>query len=156
MSDPALPAPERNPFWGYGDLLLFAGLTIPCMLLGAGMVRGVMLLFHLHAGVRVAELLPEQFAGYLILFGALLLIFRQYGRPFWRSLGWNQMRIPFTWIVISGVAAAGAVAVVASMIHTPEVTSPMTELMQGRDAVILMAIFGITVGPLFEELAFRG
>ena len=68
---------------------------------------GVMRLFHLHTGVRVAELLPEQFMGYLILFGALLLIFRQYGRPFWRSLGWNRMRIPFSWIVICGVARGG-------------------------------------------------
>ena len=30
------PPPERYPFWGYGDVLVFAGLAIPCMLLGWG------------------------------------------------------------------------------------------------------------------------
>ena len=32
----------------------------------------------------------------------------------------------------------------------------MTELMENRTAVLLMAIFGITAGPLCEELGFRG
>ena len=55
MEDPEAPAPpealaqpgplewpeppERDPFWGYGDLLIFAGLTMPCLLLGLGMVK---------------------------------------------------------------------------------------------------------------------
>jgi len=47
-----------------------------------------MFLFHIHAALRVSELLAEQFLGYGILFGGLLLMFRlQYERPFWRSLG---------------------------------------------------------------------
>ena len=25
------PPPERDPFWDYGDLLIFAGLTLPCL-----------------------------------------------------------------------------------------------------------------------------
>src|SRR5471030_1068283 len=83
----ATPAPDRYPFWGYGDLLLFAGLAIPCLLLGAGLVKLVLWMFHVHPAVRVAELLPEQFLGYVLLFGMLRLIFRlEYERPFWSSL----------------------------------------------------------------------
>jgi membrane protease YdiL (CAAX protease family) len=156
LAPPPQP-PERYPFWGYSDLFLFAGLTIPAMLMGWAIVKGIMLLARFHPAVRVAELLPEQFAGYVILFGALALIFRvEYDRPFWSSLGWRRFRAPALWVVSAGLATAFAVALVSGVIRTPTAPNPMTELMRGRTAVILLAIFGITAGPVCEELAFRG
>ena len=150
------PEPERYPFWGYADLFLFAGLVIPSMLIGWAVVRAGMLLFHIHA-LRVSELLSEQFLGYGLLFGGLLLIFRlQYHRPFWRSLGCTKASLPFLWNVICGLAAAFVVALIGYLIHTPNVSNPLTDLMQDRTSVILLATFGVTLGPLCEELAFRG
>lgn len=154
---PAPPEPEPYPFWGYGDVLLFAGLVIPCMLLGYGLVKGALWLLHIHPAVRVAELLPEQFLGYLLLFGALLLIFRlEYERPFWASLAWSRPALPLTWIVIAGFAAAYAVALVSNLFQMPNTSNPMMDLLKDRASIILMAIFGITLGPLCEELVFRG
>jgi membrane protease YdiL (CAAX protease family) len=151
------PAPERDPFWGYFDLLFFAGLVMPSMLLGWAVVKAGMFLLHIHAALRVAELLSEQFLGYGILFGGLLLMFRlQYERPFWRSLGWNRRSLPILWNVICGVGAAFIVALMSYLIHTPNVSTPLTDLMQDRTSVILLATFGVTLGPLCEELAFRG
>ncbi|MGD0777530.1 MAG: hypothetical protein ABSC05_32450, partial [Candidatus Solibacter sp.] len=60
---PPPPPPERDPFWSYADLLIFAGLTIPCMLLGIGAVKAVFWVFHLHPAVKTWELLGAQFAG---------------------------------------------------------------------------------------------
>jgi hypothetical protein len=149
--------PERYPFWGYLDLAFFAGLVIPSMLIGWAVVKAGMFLFHIHAALRVSELLAEQFLGYGILFGGLLLMFRlQYARPFWRSLGWNRASIPILWNVICGVGAAFVVALMSYWIHTPNVSTPLTEMMQDRTSVILLATFGVTLGPLCEELAFRG
>lgn len=154
----AAPAPaEREPFWGYADLFLFMGLAIPCLLAGWAMVKGVLLIFHLHAQARVAELLPEQFLGYVLLFGVLKLMFRvQYDRPFWRSLGWQPFRIPALWVISCGLATAVLVSVASALIRIPTRDNSMTELMRGHTSVILLAIFGITAGPLSEELAFRG
>ena len=153
----APPEPERDPFWGYPDLLFFAGLVVPSMLIGWAVVKAGMFLSHIHAVLPVAELLFEQFLGYGILFGGLLLMFRmQYERPFWRSLGWNSGAIPFLWNVICGLGAAFVVALMGNLIHTPNVSTPLTEMMQDRPSVILLAVFGITLGPLCEELAFRG
>ena len=150
------PEPERYPFWGYPDLLVFAGLVIPSMLIGWAVVKAGMFLFHIHA-LRVSELLSEQFLGYGVLFGGLLLIFRlQYERPFWRSLGWTRACIPFLWNVICGLGAAFVVAVMSYLIHTPNVSTPLTDMMQDRASVMLLATFGVTLGPLCEELAFRG
>jgi membrane protease YdiL (CAAX protease family) len=151
------PAPERYPFWGYGDLFLFAGLAIPCMLLGAGLVKLVLWMLHVHPVVRVAELLPEQSLGYVLLFGMLLLIFRlEYERPFWSSLAWTRMRAPLLWIVIAGFSAAYGVAILSNLFQMPNTNTPMMELLKDRTSVILMAIFGIAFAPLCEELIFRG
>jgi membrane protease YdiL (CAAX protease family) len=153
--EPRPPEPERDPFWGYLDLLVFAGLAIPSMVIGWAVVAAGMFLFR-HAP-RVTELLVEQFLGYGILFGGLLLIFRlQYERPFWRSLGWTRASMPFLLNVICGMGAAFVVALMSYLIHTPNVSTPLTDLMQGRTSVILLATFGVTLGPLCEELAFRG
>src|SRR5580704_10354229 len=96
------PTPEKNPFWGYNDLLLFVGLAPVCLLLGYALVKFPLNLLHIHPSTEVAEALPEQLLGYLFLFGALALIFRQvYDRPFWASLGWTPTRLPFGAIVSS-------------------------------------------------------
>ena len=149
--------PERYPFWGYADLFLFAALAIPCMLLGWGVVKALSAVLHISFALHAAELLTEQFAGYALLFGALLLIFRmEYDRPFWKSLGWARPNIPMVWAIVAGLAAALSVAVISYLIRTPNTSNPMTNLMQDRASVFLLAVFGVTLGPLCEELAFRG
>ena len=156
VPEPA-PEPERYPFWNYIDVLVFAELAIPCILLGVGVVKGAFWVLHLHPAVKTWELLLEQFAGYAPLFGALFAILRlQYGRPFWQSLAWIHARMPLIGIVLAGAAAVVAVSLLASAIQTPNTSNPMMELLKDRTSIILIAIFGVTVGPLCEELAFRG
>ena len=149
--------PERVPFWGYTDLFLVAGLAAPCMLGGAAVVKLAMLLFHLHAAAPADEAVPAMLLGYGLLFGAVMAIFRvQYGRPFWRSLGWTPARVPFLLNLVLGFATAFAVGIVGHLIRVPPTTGPIMEMMKGPSALILVAIFGTTIAPLCEELAFRG
>jgi hypothetical protein len=150
------PPPAREPFWGYSELLLFIGVAPVCMGLSLGLVKGVLYLLHAHPPA-VAELLPAQLLFYIFLFGALGAVFRVgYDQPFWRSLGWRRSRIPFLWIVISGMGTALLVTVFSTLIRLPTTENEMTELMESPLGLILMAIFGVTVAPLCEELAFRG
>jgi membrane protease YdiL (CAAX protease family) len=158
LSQPPPPIPESEPFWGYADLLLFAGITVPCMLLGMLLVRLAMAIFHLHTDLSVAVLLPEQLVGYTLLFGALRLMFRvQYDRPFWTSLGWKPVPVPVAYVAAAGMGTAMAGLVAGALIHLPTTGNEMTELLQqGRLALVLMTAFGVGVAPLCEELAFRG
>ena len=81
----------------------FAGLAMPCMLAGLGGGRRLAMCAASPARRRAAArgACPAVRSATACLFGALLLIFRlQYDRPFWRSLGWTPMRMPFLWIVI--------------------------------------------------------
>ena len=154
---PPAPEPEPYPFWDYADLFLFGGLVIPCMLAGWGLVKLAFAIFHIHSSLRVVEVLPEQLLGYLLLFGALALALRlQYDRPFWRSLAWKPVGLPPLIIIAAGAATSLGVAFLGSLIHTPTTSNPITELLQDRVSTVLMAIFGIGIAPVCEELAFRG
>jgi membrane protease YdiL (CAAX protease family) len=157
----SLPAtevrPEREPFWGYTDLMLVAGLSIPCMLLGLGIVKGLLVISRIKVPFAAAELIPAQMVGYVALFGLLAVLFRaNYDRPFWTSLGWVPSPIPPLPLISAGFVAAIAVAFAAAALRTPTTPNPMTDLMRERGALILIAVFGTTAGPLSEELLFRG
>src|SRR5215469_4960708 len=87
--------PPREPFWAYSDLAVFLGLLIASALAGLGIVTLIFNVFPIQLQAKVAEALIAQCLIYLLAFGALAVMFRvQYGRPFWRSLGWIPFRLP--------------------------------------------------------------
>jgi membrane protease YdiL (CAAX protease family) len=147
------PAPERGPFWGYGDVLWFLGLAIPCML--ASWV--VDWLAGRWIKVEVVRLALGMLVLYGLLFGSLRMMFRViYDRPFWRSLGWAPLRLPPLMVVLAGMVAAVLVALASSLIHTPTSENQMTQLLETRADLLVMGTLAITLAPLCEELAFRG
>jgi membrane protease YdiL (CAAX protease family) len=154
---PEAAQPERSPFWGYNDLLLFIGLAPICLLFGYVLVKFPLRLLHIHPAAAAEEVLPEQLLGYLFLFGALAAIFRQgYGRPFWASLGWTPMRLPFALVACAGIGTVFLEVIAGNLIRLPDTPNAITELMDTRTALLLVAIFGATIAPVCEELAFRG
>jgi membrane protease YdiL (CAAX protease family) len=157
QTPPAESETPRYPFWGYADLFLFLALALPCLFLGTAVARSVVALLRIEVRNAVFVLVPGQFLGYAILFGSLWLLFRlQHGQPFWRSLGFVDPGVPAWQIVWMGVGLAVAVALGALVLKTPDINSPMKEYLSSGRAVVLLAVFGTTLGPLCEELAFRG
>jgi uncharacterized protein len=147
------PPPQRDPFWGYTDLFWFFGMAIASMLVGWAV--GWLALASIK--LRVASLAAEMIVLYAVLFGSLHVMFRlRYDRPFWRSLGWTPTRMPVMWVILCGMITAVLVALASSLIHTPTGDNPMTQLLETRADVLVMGMLGITLGPLCEELAFRG
>jgi uncharacterized protein len=148
---------ESDVFWGYGDLVVFLGLAVPCLLGGTLLVKVALLALYISTPHKALELLPGQFLGYAMLYTALAFLLRfQYERPFWRSLGcrWPVVRIPT--IVALGSILALSLALLGGLLRTPDAPTPMKELLNDRSSLIAAAIFGVTLGPLCEELAFRG
>jgi len=151
------PPPERDPFWGYSDLLWFFGLAIPSMLAGEAIEWLILAALKLNVASLAVRHVPGMFVGYCLLFGSLRVMFRvRYDRPFWRSLGWTPMRLPVMWVMLCGMITAILVAVASAMIHTPTGDNPMTQLMETRVDILVIGILGVTLAPLCEELAFRG
>ena len=154
---PPPPPPERFPFWTYPDLLMFVGFGVVGMVVSLLTVKAVLAIFHLKVRNELVEALPEQFLGYLCLFVLVALMFRvQYGRPFWPSMGWTPFGVSTGGIVSLGVVLAIGVAIASKVLQTPDIPTPMSKLLENRTSVLLVAIFGMTFGPLCEELIFRG
>ena len=148
---------ENEAFWTYRDLALFLGLALPCLLGGALVVKAALLVLLVSPLPKALELLPGQFIGYFLLYLALALIFKiEYQRPFWRSLGWRWPKTGVIAIAGLGVTLAFSISILGVLFKTPEPPSPMKELLGDRASLIAVALFGVTLGPLCEELAFRG
>ena len=145
-------------FWGYRDLALFFGLAIPCVLVaGPVIAKVVFAVLYINTTHKALELLPGQFVGYALLYGALAFLFRvEYDRPFWSSLGWRWPRFRTPSIIALGFVLAVSVAMLGGLLRTPEGPTPMEELLNDRASLLFVAIVSVTLGPMFEELAFRG
>jgi len=159
LEPPAGPPPPaaREPFWNYSDLLLLVGMAMPAMLVGMLAVKGVVWAFELHLKLRAVEIVPAQFLGYALLFGALAVLFRvQYDRPFWDSLAWRPAGMPAGWIVLNGVLTAVGVSVLGVALRIPDTANPMKEMLSDPVSLAVVGLFGVTLGPMSEELLFRG
>jgi CAAX protease family protein len=154
---PPAPAPDAYPFWNYHDLFVFCGAAVTMyILLGLGVSAAVQLL-HLQVRSKILVLLPGQLAMYAFVFVFLALLFRlQYGRPFWASLRWTRTSQGVFPALPAGVLAAFAIAYLGVALRTPDLNSPMRSLLSDPHALVLVGILGVSVGPLVEEIVFRG
>jgi uncharacterized protein len=156
--NPETAAPlERYPFWSYADLVVFFGLALPCILLGFFTVKAVLWIVRIHVHSQALQLVPAQFLGYGYLFFALYFLLKMhYGHPFWQSLRWVRTRPGTARIILYGFVLAFGVALLGAALHTPDLQTPMKDLLSDRSSILLIAVFAVTLGPLCEELAFRG
>lgn len=156
-SGAAAALPVRVPLWGWSDLALLLGFTFPALLTG---ILGVKTILYLlppkllgHAG---GELIG-QFVGYAILFVLLAQLLRhRYGLPFWKAIGWN-VRVPgIDWAFGLGLLVGGLTIALGVLLKTPKVASPMDAIMRDPRNVPVVALFATTLGPVAEEIIFRG
>ena len=149
---------ESFPYWSYQDVALLAGMALPALIVAALIVNVVFRALTDVAPGQTPQLLAAQFVGYALLFAALYALLRwRYGRPFWKSLGWVM---PAQGVLLSSVVwgpmLAIGVSVLGVVLRTPEMDMPIKQFLRGREAIILVAIFGSTLGPVCEEVFFRG
>ena len=143
--------------WGYTDLVLFAFLSILSILISQLTVHALAALLHSETHNNPALLLPTQLLLYAMLCGVLCAIIKlQYGREFWRSLAWTEPAFSLGGAALMGFVLALAMAWLGAVLHTPDVDTPMKHLLARRDTAIEFGIIGTTLGPLCEELIFRG
>ncbi len=148
--------PRERPLavWDFTDLLLFIILAflalIPSLLL-VKMLTGVV-----PFGKPFLALLGQLF-WYIFIFLALYLLLKiRYRTPFWRSLGW---RFPFRGAALALVAGPFLVlilGVIALVIRTPVLKPPFEQMLNNRPTIVFFAMFVVVLGPLSEELVFRG
>jgi membrane protease YdiL (CAAX protease family) len=91
------------------------------------------------------------------MLGALyLIVVVRHGKPFWRSLGWT-LRFPGAWrCVLAAPILMVAVSLLGELFRAPVIPNPWEDLITGRVSRIAVLFFVAIIGPLWEELMFRG
>jgi uncharacterized protein len=151
------PPPAREPFWGYTDLLLVMGLVVGSIALIL-VVTGFLVAFNPDLRDDPGPLLlPVQIAFYGFIYLALHFTFRtRYRKPVFSSLGWRRSRFNPVIAVFGGAVLAFAISGLASLLHTPQVPSPLDRFLKSPVDLALFGALAVTLAPLFEELFFRG
>ena len=149
-------SPRERPVapWDFADLVMFIMLAIlavfPSWLLVAAMPRSITF------GKPFVALIG-QLIWYLLTFLALHLLLKiRYGVSFWKSLGW---RFPFHGAVqalVAGPLLVFTLGLIGFIIRTPELKLPFEQMLNNRPTLILFALLAVVLGPLSEELVFRG
>ena len=168
MSDPGplaepisapLEAPqdtEREPFWGWTDVALFAA--------GAPIVLAAVAVLIFAAGKtlhwrmdKAIGLLAMQGLLYLVAYGLLwLILIVRYSNGVWSALRWAVAPATGARLFAAGFALALAMGLLGLAFHTPTVDNPVMRLMRDPASILVVIVFASTLGPVAEEVVFRG
>jgi membrane protease YdiL (CAAX protease family) len=172
----AHPANSRLPedlriTWSWPHLIIFLAFSFGSLLMVQ--LVGVLLLTanrHLSAKQlqQLIESKPQFLVGTNVLWYGLLFLFLYVtlaalrGLPFWRSLGWNQLKSDrlagkgnYWMYFFSGCGLAIFVAIASSRIKDTD-HLPIQELFKNRTGAMLLMAMAVFVAPLVEETIFRG
>ncbi|MGA2022143.1 MAG: type II CAAX endopeptidase family protein [Candidatus Sulfotelmatobacter sp.] len=162
-STPTPPAPRagENPIWSGWDVLLIAALTLGMVfIVQLAIVFGARRFAYPHlswadvAQKPVLALISEFVAYVVVALYMILLLEGKYHTRFWPAIRWN-------WPGPAGVGLVGIGALMLSLdmlgrfLPMPK-TTPFDQFFERPMDAYLTAAFAITLGPLMEELFFRG
>jgi membrane protease YdiL (CAAX protease family) len=161
--EPAKPAPKagEDPVWSGWDVLQIAGLTLLMLIIAQLLIAPAMLRFaYPHAGwMDVAQkpvsALLAQLVTYMVVGLYMILLVRgKYRARFSEAIRWN-------WPGIAGVSFAGvgvlmlALDFLGRFLPMPK-TTPFDQFFARPSDAYLTVVFAVSLGPLMEELFFRG
>jgi hypothetical protein len=160
--------PRRIPHIGH--VLLFFVLSL--LVLGVGQLLGVFLLQLTHfwphrsfdslfilssTDPRVS--IPIQAFSYGLIVLVCIPIFSViWHEPFFEGVHWNgpKARDRFIRLAILGLAVGFSISLFGSYLPMPKNPPITQDMMKSAVGAWMMLVFGLTVAPLLEELAFRG
>jgi uncharacterized protein len=148
-----------------GHTLLF-GLLVGVAGFVIGLVFALVIMHvapHLHESAEQMQsdpllVIPVEAVIYAIAAMASFLIFPLFwNRPFGQGVHWRAFVARRHWWVLFGIGVATSVIVqvLSNFLPIPK-ELPIDKFFTHPLGVWLIAVFGVTVAPAFEELAFRG
>ena len=166
IAAPALaPVPENplaeDPAWSGWDVLALAVLTIVAVaVLQLAIAFTAQRLWYPHENLievfqRPLLELVSQFLLYIPIAAFMLLLIKAKDHgPFWRAIRWNWPSSAWKWLALGVVLLMGLVAL-QSILPMPKDT-PFEHLFDNQLDAYLLSILAVSIGPLMEELFFRG
>jgi len=162
---PAVTPPVENPVWSGWDVLLIAAVTFVTMIaVQIGLVLADQWLRHpretfFEVAQRVAQQPLMAIISQLLIYVPvalfmLLLVEGKYQVPFWRSIRWNWPRGAWKLLAL-GAVMLFALSLLQSLLPMPKDT-PFEHLFDRPRDAYLLSLIAVSIGPLMEELFFRG
>ncbi|MFL6445230.1 MAG: CPBP family intramembrane glutamic endopeptidase, partial [Candidatus Sulfotelmatobacter sp.] len=155
------PPPAENPVWNGWDVLLIIGLTLATIFVSQfAILFGAHYLFYPHSSLmelaqRPLLLLISQYVIDLaVVIYLLLLIEGKYHAPFRSAIRWSWPRNALG-LLLLGAFMLLVLSVLENLLPMPKDT-PFDKLFARPRDAYLIAIIAVSLGPLVEELFFRG
>jgi len=161
LTGPLLEIP-RDPAWSGLDVVRLTVLSIVALFVG---VFTVLFIAHFwidpHSPLLSLARIPlvvvaGQALAYLLILGYMVvLVTRERGRPdFLAAIHWNWPTSPAVYLLV-GILLSIALQLLASRLPIPK-HLPIDTFFRTPAEAWVLAIFSTTLGPLMEELFFRG
>jgi uncharacterized protein len=166
----APPHPSLIPHIGH--FLVFLALIIPALVGGYLLTILTIFLSDPRGGVghlfsRLTTLtkskdllfaISMQGALYIVLWGLAALVFGLWWHGFLRGVQWNASaaRRRIILLAIAGVATGFLITIAGNFVPMPKTAPILEDITTSRAGAWVLLVFGVTLAPLTEELAFRG
>ena len=164
MSLPPVPvaaAPVENPVWSGWDVLQIAGLALgSAFILQAIILFGAKRFVYPHATLRdltqkaVLAILAQLLAYIVVAIFMVTLVEGKYHVRFWQAIRWNWPGNGVVKLLGLGVLTV-ALDFLGRFLPMPKNT-PFEQFFARPLDAYMISVFAITLGPLMEELFFRG
>jgi membrane protease YdiL (CAAX protease family) len=151
---PLLLAEPETPSWGFGEILASSAAFLVAL-----EVIVTAASHYLGDGAKLVYwAVIEEFAAYLVMFAVLKALFFIQGQPLLRSLGWVRQPFGTVHLAAWGLLLFAAGVVLQIVLRMPDNSDTPFEKMLYSDhfSPFVLAVFGVTLGPVIEELLFRG
>jgi membrane protease YdiL (CAAX protease family) len=158
---PSVPKADENPVWTGWDVTLIAGFTLLVLLIAQlAIAPGVLRFAYPHtswmdvAQKPVTALVAQLLTYAVVALYMILLVEGKYHTRFWPAIRWKWPGMAGMNLVVLGVLMLGF-DFLGKFLPMPK-TTPFDQFFARPSDAYLTAAFAITLGPLMEELFFRG
>ena len=154
---------EVFPPWSGWDVGAVLAFTVTAIILCSSIALGIAHVLTRKQHLSVTELasstiviIGSQIAAYPAVILFMMMLVRKKSRDgFWRSIHWSWPGTSAPAFLLGGVILAFVVEFASRWLPIPK-SLPVDKFFSDMTGAYLMALFGITLAPLLEELFFRG
>jgi membrane protease YdiL (CAAX protease family) len=160
---PLLPRRNAFPPWSAWDVLAVLGFTVATILLFSIIALVIAHFVTSKHHVPVSDLatnpivvVGSQFAAYpIVILFMIALVGGKSNQKFLRAIRWNWPGPSAVGFLLAGIFFAAIVEFASRWMPIPK-SLPVDKFFSDASGAYLMAVFGVTLAPLLEELFFRG
>jgi membrane protease YdiL (CAAX protease family) len=140
---------RSDTVWGFDDLGFFLGAILPSIVVSTLATSAI-------PSIAVRGLI-YQCVFYALMFTTLYTLARlRHGVPFAQAVNWT-LRFQGAWYCVFGAPLlALTISTLGLLLGAPLIPSAVDNLTASDIPLPVVAVFAVILGPMFEELVFRG